>query len=278
MQIEKGIDKVVKTVRLMILDKPGQLGKVASAIGAVGGNIGDIRLVTYGLEYNTRTSPSSWTTMSSSRRSSRNSGRSRRHHLRHHRPRPGTSQGRQIDVKSRIAVDSISIIRKIYTPGVAKVCRLIERDPGLAYEYTAINNSVAIVTTERRSWGWGHRPRRGDAGHGGKAVLFDALVGISGYPILIGSKDPEEIIRTVVAIAPTYGAIKLEDIKAPEASRSRTARRDPRHPVMHDDQHGTAVVVLAALLNASRYVGMQVKNDCVGMVGLGAAGMGSRSC
>jgi malate dehydrogenase (oxaloacetate-decarboxylating) len=109
----------------------------------------------------------------------------------------------------------------------------------------------------------------------GKAVLFDALVGINGVPILIQSKDTEEIIRTVASIAPTFGAIKLEDIKAPECFEIED-RLDAMLdiPVLHDDQHGTAVVVLAALLNASKYVGMQVKNDTVGMIGLGAAGMG----
>ena len=109
----------------------------------------------------------------------------------------------------------------------------------------------------------------------GKAVLFDALVGVSGVPILIQSKDSEEIIRTVAAISPTFGAIKLEDIKAPECFEIEdrlSAMLDI--PVLHDDQHGTAVVVLASLLNASKYVGMLVKNDAVGMVGLGAAGMG----
>ena len=109
----------------------------------------------------------------------------------------------------------------------------------------------------------------------GKAVLFDVLAGISGVPILLNSKDPEEIIRTVATIAPSFGAIKLEDIKAPECFEIEdrlSAMLDI--PVMHDDQHGTATVALAALLNATKYVGRPFRNDCVGLVGLGAAGMG----
>jgi malate dehydrogenase (oxaloacetate-decarboxylating) len=109
----------------------------------------------------------------------------------------------------------------------------------------------------------------------GKAVLFDVLAGISGIPILLNSKDPEEIIRTVANIAPSFGAIKLEDIKAPECfeiENRLSAMLDI--PVMHDDQHGTATVALAALLNATKYVGRPFRNDCVGIVGLGAAGMG----
>ncbi len=277
MQIEKGIDKVVKTIRLMILDKPGQLGKVASAIGVVGGNIGDIRLVTYGLEYNTRDITVFVDDDAQLQAILEEVGKVEGVIISDIiDPVLELHRGGKIDVKSRIAVDSISVIRKIYTPGVAKVCRLIQRDPALAYDYTAINNSVAIVTNGTAILGLGDiGPVAGMPVMEGKAVLFDALVGISGYPILIGSKDPEEIIRTVTAIAPTYGAIKLEDIRAPECFEIEDRLDETLDiPVMHDDQHGTAVVVLAALLNASKYVGMQVKNDCVGMVGLGAAGMG----
>jgi malate dehydrogenase (oxaloacetate-decarboxylating) len=276
-QIEKGIDKIVKTIRMMILDQPGFLGKVASAIGSAGGNIGDIRLVGYGLEYNTR----DLTVFVDDDA-----------HLQAVLEEVGKVEGviisdiidpvlelhrgGKISVKARMAVDSISVMRKIYTPGVAKVCKLIQRKPDLAYDYTAIGNTVAIVTNGTAILGLGDIGAvPGMPVMEGKAVLFDALVGINGVPILIQSKDSEEIIRTVASIAPTFGAIKLEDIKAPECFEIED-RLDGMLdiPVMHDDQHGTAVVVLAALLNASKYVGMQVKNDTVGMVGLGAAGMG----
>ncbi|HEY5996379.1 MAG TPA: malic enzyme-like NAD(P)-binding protein, partial [Candidatus Deferrimicrobiaceae bacterium] len=144
------------------------------------------------------------------------------------------------------------------------------------YDYTAIGNTVAIVTNGTAILGLGDiGPVAGMPVMEGKAALFDALVGINGVPILTRSKDTEEIIRTVAAIAPTFGAIKLEDIKAPECFEIEDRLSEMLDiPVMHDDQHGTAVVVLAALLNASKYAGMQVKNDVVGMVGLGAAGMG----
>jgi malate dehydrogenase (oxaloacetate-decarboxylating) len=277
MQIEKGVDKLVKTARLIIRDRPGMLGKVTSAIGTAGGNIGDVRLVGYGLEYNTRDitlfvddEP----------------------HLEAVLEAVGKVEGviisdiidpvlelhrgGKIRVKSRVPVDSISVIRKVYTPGVAKVCRLLQGRPDLAYDYTTIGNTVAIVTNGTAILGLGDIGAvPGMPVMEGKAVLFDALVGISGIPILIESKDPDEIIRTVAAIAPSFGAIKLEDIKAPECFEIEDRLSEMLSiPVMHDDQHGTAVVVLAALLNASKYVGMMVKNDVVGMVGLGAAGMG----
>ncbi len=277
MQIEKGIDKIVKTIRVMIQDKPGYLGRVASAIGASGGNIGDIRLVATGLEYNTRdvtvfvdddqqlevvleaVGKVDGVIISDIID-----------------PVLELHRGGKIAVKSRVTIDGISTIRKIYTPGVAKVCKLIQGKPDLAYDYTAIGNTVAIVTNGTAILGLGDIGAvPGMPVMEGKAVLFDALSGISGVPILIQSHDTEEIIRTVAAIAPSFGAIKLEDIKAPECFEIEDRLGDMLEiPVMHDDQHGTAVVVLAALLNASKYVGMQIKNDTVGMVGLGAAGMG----
>ncbi|HEU5361200.1 MAG TPA: ACT domain-containing protein [Candidatus Deferrimicrobiaceae bacterium] len=277
MQIEKGIDKVVKKIRLMILDKPGYLGKVATAIGKAGGSVGDIRIVGYGLEYNTR----DITLFVDDEE-----------HLEAVLEEVGKVEGAiisdiidpvlelhrggKIRVKSKNPIDGISTIRKIYTPGVAKVCKLIRENPVRAYDFTSIGNTVAIVTNGTAILGLGDIGAvAGMPVMEGKAVLFDALVGVSGVPILIQSKDSEEIIRTVAAISPTFGAIKLEDIKAPECFEIEdrlSAMLDI--PVLHDDQHGTAVVVLASLLNASKYVGMLVKNDAVGMVGLGAAGMG----
>ena len=277
MQIEKGIDKDVKKIRLMILDKPGYMGKVATAIGNAGGSIGDIRLVGVGLEYNTRD-----LTLYVDDEA----------HLEAVLEEVGKVEGAiisdiidpvlelhlggKIRVKAKMEIEGISTIRKIYTPGVAKVCRVIRENPERAHDYTGIGNTVAIVTNGTAILGLGDIGAvAGMPVMEGKAVLFDVLVGVSGVPILIQSKDPEVIIRTVAAIAPTFGAIKLEDIKAPECFEIEdrlSAMLDI--PVMHDDQHGTSVVVLASLLNASKYVGMMVKNDVVGLVGLGAAGMG----
>lgn len=277
MQIEKGIDKEVKKIRVLILDKPGYMGKVATAIGNAGATMGDIRLVGVGLEYNTR----DITVYVDDE-----------DHLEAVLAEIGKVEGAvisdvidpvlelhrggKIRVKASMEIDGISTVRKIYTPGVAKVCRVIRENPDKAHDYTAIYNTVAIVTNGTAILGLGDiGPVAGMPVMEGKAALFDVLVGVNGVPILIQSKDPEEIIRTVAAISPTFGAIKLEDIKAPECFEIEdrlSAMLDI--PVMHDDQHGTSVVVLASLLNASKYVGMLVRNDVVGLVGLGAAGMG----
>ncbi|HEU4950170.1 MAG TPA: hypothetical protein VFT11_05330, partial [Candidatus Deferrimicrobiaceae bacterium] len=271
MQIEKGVDKLVKTVRVMILDKPGFFGKVATAIGAAGGNIGDIKLVGYGLEYNTR----DVTIFTDSD--------AQLHEVLEELgkvegviisdiidPVLEMHRGGKISVKSRTPLDSISTIRKVYTPGVAKVCRLIQRKPELAYDYTIIPNSVAIVTNGTAILGLGDIGAvAGMPVMEGKAALFDTLVGINGIPILIQSKDTEVIIRTVASIAPTFGAIKLEDIKAPECFEIEDRLGDMLEiPVMHDDQHGTAVVVLAALINIAKYTYINLKKSSVGIIGL----------
>ena len=277
MQIEKGIDKEVKKIRVMILDKPGYMGKVATAIGKVGGSMGDIRLVGIGLEYNTRDITVFVDDEAHLEKVLEEVGKVEGAIISDIiDPVLELHRGGKIRVKAKMEIEGISTIRKIYTPGVAKVCKVIHANPERAHDYTGIGNSVAIVTNGTAILGLGDIGAvAGMPVMEGKAALFDLLVGVNGVPILIQSKDPEEIIRTVASIAPTFGAIKLEDIKAPECFEIEdrlSAMLDI--PVMHDDQHGTSVVVLASLLNASKYVGMLVKNDIVGLVGLGAAGMG----
>jgi len=277
MQIEKGIDKIVKTIRLMILDQPGYLGRVATAVGNAGGNITDLHLVSYGVEYNTRDLTLFIDDEAQLQEVLAEIGKVQGVIISEIiDPVLEMHRGGKIRVKSRVPLDGLSTLRKIYTPGVAKVCKLIEQTPDLKYEYTSIGNTVAIVTNGTAILGLGDiGPVAGMPVMEGKAVLFDALAGINGVPILLASKDTEEIIHTVAMIAPTFGAIKLEDIKAPECFEIES-RMDAMLdiPVMHDDQHGTATVALAALLNATKYVGKPFRNDCVGIVGLGAAGMG----
>jgi len=182
----------------------------------------------------------------------------------------------KIEVVPGVAVTSIDDLRMVYTPGVASICRQIEADPSLAHELTGIQNSVAIVTNGTAILGLGDiGPVAGMPVMEGKALLFQLLAGISGYPILVDSKDPEEIIRTVSAIAKTFGAIKLEDIRAPECFEIETRLDEALDiPVVHDDQHGTAIVVLAALFNIVKNTHINLRRSTVGIVGLGAAGAG----
>jgi malate dehydrogenase (oxaloacetate-decarboxylating) len=184
--------------------------------------------------------------------------------------------GGKISVQSRVPVDSVDDLGIVYTPGVASICRQIQANPRLATRFTTIPNNVAIVTNGTAILGLGDiGPVAGMPVMEGKALLFQLLAGINGFPILIDSKDPEVVIRTVQAIAPTFGAIKLEDIRAPECFEIEERLTELLDiPVLHDDQHGTAVVVLAALINIAKYTYKNLKKSSVGIVGLGAAGSG----
>lgn len=277
MEIEKGAGKIAKTLRVMILDKPGYLGKLTSAIGMSGSNIGDIRLIRMGRTHNLR----EMTIYVDSEEQMEGI-------LDNLAKLEGVivedvidlvhqfHEGGKIAMKSKLALDSIGVVRKIYTPGVATICSDIQKKPELAYRFTSIPNQVAIVTNGTAILGLGDIGAvAGMPVMEGKAALFDSLVGVSGIPILIQSKDPKVIIDTVKNIAPTFGAIKLEDIAAPECFEIEDVLDQTLDiPVMHDDQHGTAVVVLAALLNATKFSGLMLSKSSIGVVGLGAAGMG----
>ena len=180
----------------------------------------------------------------------------------------------KIAVRSRFPVDSIATLRRVYTPGVAEVCLKIADDPELARLYTSVSHLVAIVTDGTAVLGLGDiGPLAAMPVMEGKAMLMETLVGLSGMPILLNTKDPDEIVKTVASIAPTFAAIQLEDISAPrcfEVEERLQALLDI--PVMHDDQHGTAVVSTAALMVATRRAGVDIARVQVGQIGLGAAG------
>ena len=185
-------------------------------------------------------------------------------------------KGGKIQTQSRIELSSLEVLRDVYTPGVARVCQAIKASPEKIEDYTNRQNTVAIVTDGTAILGLGDiGPEAGLPVMEGKAAIFSEMVEISGVPILLKEKDPLRIIETVEAISPTFGAILLEDIKAPECFQieEELIRRLDK-PVFHDDQHGTAIVVLAALLTATRRLNIDMKEKVVGQIGLGAAGMG----
>jgi malate dehydrogenase (oxaloacetate-decarboxylating) len=185
-------------------------------------------------------------------------------------------KGGKIHMQPTLPINSQQILRDIYTPGVARVCLAIRDDPSQAALYTNLPRTVAVVTNGTAILGLGDiGPVAGLPVMEGKSALFAALVGITAVPILIDSHDPDRIVETLVSIAPSFGAIQLEDIAAPECFtiESELVQR-LRIPVLHDDQHGTAVVALAALLNATKRVGRSLGNSVIGQVGLGAAGLG----
>ncbi len=173
-------------------------------------------------------------------------------------------------------VETLDDLRTLYTPGVARVCRAIQRDPHLARRYTAVGQTVGVFTNGTRVLGLGDiGPLASLPVMEGKAVLYDRFVGLSAIPILVDETDPEAFVDTVCRIAPTFGGIHLEDIRTPDCFwiEDELVRRLDK-PVMHDDQHGTATVLLAAVLSALRLTDQPERRDLVCVqVGLGAAGL-----
>lgn len=185
-------------------------------------------------------------------------------------------RGGKLTTKSRHRIKTDEELRDLYTPGVARVCLAIRDDPRKAMEYTSLPHTVGIVTNGTAILGLGNIGAvAGLPVMEGKAALLAELVDLSGVPILIQSEDPTAIVDTVVNIAPSFGAIQLEDIRAPECFAIEAALKERLNiPVMHDDQHGTGVVTLAALLSACRRVGIDLRRKVLGQIGLGAAGIG----
>ncbi|MGI6208669.1 MAG: NAD(P)-dependent malic enzyme [Anaerolineae bacterium] len=162
-----------------------------------------------------------------------------------------------------------------YTPGVAAPCRAIQKDPELAFEYTNKANRIAVVTDGTRVLGLGDiGPEAGLPVMEGKSLLFKYLGGVDAVPICLQTKDPDEIIRTVKLLQPAFGGINLEDFAQPKCFRILDElRADPEVtiPVWHDDQQGTATILLAGLINALRLVGKEMSAIRVAMIGFGAA-------
>jgi malate dehydrogenase (oxaloacetate-decarboxylating) len=182
--------------------------------------------------------------------------------------------GGKIRVEGKIPVSTRNVLSMVYTPGVGRVAQAISREKSKAYAFTSKGNSVAIVTDGSAVLGLGNLgPEAALPVMEGKAMLFKELAGIDAWPLCLNTQDPDEIVRIVQGIAPGFGGINLEDIGAPRCFEiERRLKQSLDIPVMHDDQHGTAVVILAALTNALRVVGKRLEEVRVVVNGLGAAG------
>jgi malate dehydrogenase (oxaloacetate-decarboxylating) len=185
-------------------------------------------------------------------------------------------RGGKLRMSASLPISTNEVLRDIYTPGVARVCLAIRDDPERAWDFTSLERTVAVVTNGTAVLGLGDiGPLAGLPVMEGKAALFAALVGMNGIPILIEDKDPARVVDIVLSIEKSFGAIQLEDFAAPACFEiEATLRRRLAKPVLHDDQHGTAVVVLAALHNAARRAGRRLEESVIGQIGLGAAGIG----
>ncbi|MEK7544957.1 MAG: NADP-dependent malic enzyme [Patescibacteria group bacterium] len=185
-----------------------------------------------------------------------------------------SSRGK-IRTENKVSIDSKADLSAYYTPGIAAPCREISADPAKVYEYTMKGNSVAVVTDGSAVLGLGNiGPLAGMPVMEGKCALFRRLAGVDAWPICLSVHSVEEIVAAVKAIAPGFGGINLEDIAAPacfEIERRLQAELDI--PVVHDDQHATAVVVLAGLVNALKVVGKSLESVRIAISGAGAAGI-----
>jgi malate dehydrogenase (oxaloacetate-decarboxylating) len=184
-------------------------------------------------------------------------------------------EGGKVHVISRIAVNDADDLSMAYTPGVARVCKAIEADPLLSHDLTIRKNTVAIVSDGTAVLGLGDiGPLGAMPVMEGKALLFKEFAGVDGFPICLDTKDADQIVETVRNIAPSFGGINLEDIAAPVCFEVEERLKELLDiPVFHDDQHGTAVVVLAALENALKIVDKRMSDLTVVIAGVGAAGV-----
>jgi malate dehydrogenase (oxaloacetate-decarboxylating) len=264
------------TLRVEIDHLPGMLGKVASAIGDAGGTIGAIDLVQVEGSHTIRditvetSDASEWPRLTEAvngvpgARVLDTTDRTFMLHL-----------GGKIEVKNRAPVKTRDDLSMAYTPGVARVCNAIHEDPDKAFQFTIKRNTVAVVSDGTAVLGLGDiGPRAAMPVMEGKAMLFKEFGGVDGFPICLDTKDPDEIVAAVKAIAPGFGGINLEDISAPRCFEIEDRlKAELDIPVFHDDQHGTAIVVLAALLNALTITGQRIEEIGIVVVGIGAAGV-----
>jgi malate dehydrogenase (oxaloacetate-decarboxylating) len=185
-------------------------------------------------------------------------------------------RGGKIRVVATQPINTMQMLRDVYTPGVARVCLAIRDNPEAAHDFTALDHTVAIITNGTAVLGLGNiGPLAGLPVMEGKAALFADLVGINGVPILMTETEPKRVVEIIAGIEMSFGAIQLEDFAAPECFEiEQQLQKRLTKPVLHDDQHGTAVVTLAALLNGTRNAGLDVRSSIVGQIGLGAAGHG----
>jgi malate dehydrogenase (oxaloacetate-decarboxylating) len=264
------------TIRVRLIDRPGSFAKLATAIGDAGGSLDAIDLVR--VEGDTKVRDVTVLAEDGD-------------HLERIvdaiRVLPGIEVehasdrvflvhlGGKLEIRSRIPVKTRDDLSMAYTPGVARVCTAIHDDAAKVWNLTIKQNSVAVVTDGTAVLGLGDiGPEAALPVMEGKAILFKEFGGVDAWPIALATTDVDEIVRTCEAIAPVFGGINLEDISAPRCFEiERRLRESLDIPVFHDDQHGTAIVVLAAFLNALKLVRKRAEDVKIVLTGAGAAGV-----
>ena len=264
------------TIRVRIPHRPGFLGRVTTAIGDAGGTIGSIDLISHDAGFNLRDLAVDTAGPEHGERIVAaiagiegvevvdTTDRTFLLHL-----------GGKIEQVNKVPVRTRDDLSMAYTPGVARVCLAIAEDRAKAFQYTIKRNTVAVVSDGTAVLGLGDiGPEAAMPAMEGKCMLFKEFGGVDGIPICLDTQDPDEIVAIVKAMAPTFGGVNLEDISAPRCFEiEERLKAELDIPVFHDDQHGTAVVTLAAVLNACKLTGRRVEDLRVLVIGLGAAGV-----
>ena len=264
------------TIRLEIAHRPGMLGRVASAIGKAGGTIGAVDLIEVSEDKLLRditvdaADQEQWEAITAAIdgvdgvRVVDTTDRTFLLHV-----------GGKIEQRNKHPLKTRDDLSMAYTPGVARVCMAIAEDRDKAFQYTIKRNTVAVVSDGTAVLGLGDiGPEAAMPVMEGKAMLFKEFAGVDAFPICLDTQDADEIVETVQRIAPGFGGINLEDISAPRCFEIEDRLKEQLDiPVFHDDQHGTAVVVLAALINACKLTGRELGGLRVLVTGLGAAGV-----
>src|SRR5215217_6180330 len=264
------------TIRIEIAHRPGMLGQVASAIGKAGGIIGAVDLIEVTEDKLLRditvdaADQDQWEAITAAIDAVdgvRVVDTTDRTFLLH--------VGGKIEQHNKHPLRTRDDLSMAYTPGVARVSAAIAADRDKAFQYTIKRNTVAVVSDGSAVLGLGDiGPEAAMPVMEGKAMLFKEFGGVDAFPICLATQDPDEIVATVRHLAPTFGGINLEDISAPRCFEIEDRLKASLDiPVFHDDQHGTAVVTLAALLNATKLIGKRLEDLHVLVVGLGAAGV-----
>jgi malate dehydrogenase (oxaloacetate-decarboxylating) len=264
------------TIRVALENRPGVFAQVAAALAEEGASLGAVDMVTADAEQIVRDITFE---IQSEAEGSRAVKRLQSVPCVRILPVPDrvfqVHQGGKIGIKSKLALNSRSVLSLVYTPGVGRVSEAIAKDRSKAYLYTTKSNSVAVVTDGSAVLGLGNLgPEAALPVMEGKAMLFKEMAGIDAWPICLNTQDADEIVRIVQGIAPGFGGINLEDISAPRCfDIERRLKASLDIPVMHDDQHGTAVVILAGLMNALKVVQKPIEQIRIVVNGLGAAGL-----
>jgi malate dehydrogenase (oxaloacetate-decarboxylating) len=264
------------TIRVKLDDSPGVLGRATSAIGEAGGIVGAVDVIETDASHSLRdivvdaSGRDHWEQIIAAIGAVAGAeviDTTDRTFLLH--------VGGKIEQSNKHPLKTRDDLSMVYTPGVARVCLAIADDEDKAFQYTIKRNTVAVVSDGTAVLGLGDiGPKAAMPVMEGKCCLFKEFAGVDAFPICLDTTDPDEIVRTVKLLAPGFGGINLEDISAPRCFEiEERLKQELEIPVFHDDQHGTAVVVMAAVLNAVKLTGRRLEELSVLVIGLGAAGI-----